>query len=123
MTTIPAARALVASLYDSGDLSHDQANPILCALLDAEQAACTLAPLLWLLAAGCRLSLYQHPDAVTLTISRPGAPLIGDDGGAYTLFVRQPTLGAALTTAAAWLAKEGTPVGAGEAEALVGDTG
>jgi hypothetical protein len=112
MTTILAARALVASLYDGGDLSHDQANPLLVALIEAEQAACTLAPLLWLLAAGCRLSLAQHPGAVVLTISRPGAPLIGDDGGVYTLFVRERTLGAALQRAASWVAQEGS-VGAG----------
>lgn len=32
MTSIADTRKLVESLYDSGDLSHDQANPILAAL-------------------------------------------------------------------------------------------
>lgn len=38
MNTYQEAYVLVVSLYASGDLSRDQANPILAALEDAEQA-------------------------------------------------------------------------------------
>lgn len=49
MNTYQEAYALVASLYDSGDLSHDQANPILAALEAAGELEETVKVLLILL--------------------------------------------------------------------------
>jgi len=61
----------------------------------------------WLLAAGCRLTLDQGVDGVSLVVSRPGAALCGPDASAYTLRVRERTLEGALATALAWTRRAG----------------
>lgn len=70
MTTLPDAYKLVQSLYDSGDLSHDQASPILEALGDAYAVQCDYDNLRYLYSQAQELRYLMNESAGTRGVQK-----------------------------------------------------